>query len=348
MRGYARLRPADVRTTVQLIAFATTIYMVGCTVTRTIFRRTEIARIEEAVLAFGFGLGFAPLLMFYLALAGARLSLRNILFVFAPLILTALVDIGRRLRRPLPEQSAPRAPLSPLERGLIVAIASAVVFAFVLVASKPFDTWDAVTTWGFKAKVLSHEQTIYTDAFLDQDGSLTRIRPRPQYPLGWPMLEHLAGLFAGGFDETKLKLVGAMFFGLLIMAMYAACRTWHSRIHSLFACLLLVSIPFIYYQSAFRILLVGGKKSAVLGGMADLPLACFVFLSAILLFRWVENQRVSWLIGAAVFAACAAFTKNEGWPSRGSSSLPLVFSSLPIAAGDRGRRSRRSPCPGRR
>jgi hypothetical protein len=62
----------------------------------------------------------------------------------------------------------------------------------------------------------------------------------------------------------------------------------------------------------FRILLVGGKKSAILGGMADLPLACFVFLSLTALYRWFVRAETADIVSAAVFSAAAAFTKNEG------------------------------------
>ncbi|MBI3948968.1 MAG: hypothetical protein HY314_00715 [Acidobacteria bacterium] len=300
------------KTIVQLILFTATISLVGYAIKRLIFRRIETSRIEEMTLALGFGLGFTPLLMFDLAFAGARLSPRNLLLLLSLLVSISLAFVWRGFRGIRLIRATSRVRLSPLERALTALIVSAVVFAFVLALSKPFDVWDAVTTWGFKAKVLYHEQTIYTDAFLDRDGALTRIRPRPQYPLGWPMLEYLVAVFVGAFDESNLKFVSALLFGLLVLAMYAACRTWFPRRHALLACALFVSIPFIYYQTVFRLLLVGGKKSAILGGMADLPLACFVFLSATSLFHWFIRPVPAYLVTAAVFSAAAGFTKNEG------------------------------------
>jgi hypothetical protein len=141
---------------------------------------------------------------------------------------------------------------------------------------------------------------------------LARIRPRPQYPLGLPLLEYLVAVFVGTFDESELKFIGVLFFGLLVLAMYAACRRWLPRRESLLAGALLVSIPLISYQTVVRILLVGGKKSAILGGMADLPLACFIFLSATSLFRWFTHRVPAYLISAALFSAFAAFMKSEG------------------------------------
>lgn len=275
-----------------------------------IFRRVQLPRLHHLTLTLGFGLALTPLLMFNLALTGVALTTPHVLLLLSPLMALSLV-VGWK-QWPLVNAQARIAPLSSWEKAMLTLIAGSVLFAFLLAMSKPFDVWDAVTTWGFKAQVLYHEQTVYAESLLDQADALTRVQPRPQYPLGWPLQQHLAALMLGRFDAAPIKFTVGLFFGLLILASYTTARVWFPRPLALLGCALLLSLPFIYYQSVFRILLVGGKKSAILGGLADLPLACFALLSLTALYRWFVHAEAAQLISAAVFSAAAAFTKNEG------------------------------------
>lgn len=298
------------KTVIQLTLYTATITLVGYGFTRLIFRRVELPRLHRTTLTLGFGLSLAPLLMFDLGLAGAPLTLTHVLLLLSPFMVLSVV-VGWKRWSSINTQTAV-APLSSWEKTMMALILSSALFAFVFAMSKPFDVWDAITTWGFKAEVLYHEQTVYAEALLDRADDLTRIQPRPQYPLGWPLQQLLAALFLGRFDAAPIKFVVGLFFGLLMLATYTTARLWFPRPLALLGCALLLSLPFIYYQSVFRILLVGGKKSAILGGLADLPLAVFVFLSLTALYRWFVQAEAAHLISAAVFSAAAAFTKNEG------------------------------------
>ncbi|RMG52462.1 MAG: hypothetical protein D6723_08710, partial [Acidobacteria bacterium] len=300
-----------VKTVGQLVAFAGLILLIGYLVERALFRRHRLSPMDEMVLALGLGLGLAPLAMFDLAFLGASLSPRNLWSLFGPWALISAISAGRRLRRARWSGTI-RPALSTGEKALITVMVGALVFVTIFVLSKPFDVWDAVVTWGWKAHVLYHERTIYSPSFLDHEGMLTRIRPRPQYPLGLPLLESLAATIMGTWNEPGVKSVIILFVVLLMSSLYAACRLGASRKQALFSSALIVTVPLLSYQTIFRILLVGGKKSALLGGLADVPLACFFFLSAVCAYRWLLRPRLAWLIAAALFGAAAGFTKNEG------------------------------------
>jgi hypothetical protein len=297
---------------ISLALLTLTVCIVGFAVKELLYRRTETNRVEAMALVLGFGLGFTPLLMFYWAFTGARLHPGNLLLLPVPFAVVAVALGWRRWRRGgrLNVVAWPR--LSGLEWGLVTLIGCSVVFVTLLMLSKPLDIWDAVTSWGYKTKVLYYEQTIYTDSFFCPPDKPARVRLHPTYPLGVPLLQSLVASFIGAFDETKVKFVSVLFYVLLMLSMYGLSRRWLTRTQSLLACAVLLSIPFIYYQTIFRILLIGGKKSNLLGGMADLPLACFVFLSTMALFRWFESAAPVHLISAAVFSAMAGFMKEEG------------------------------------
>lgn len=311
---------------ISLILFILTIGLVGYAIKELLYRHTRMSLIEEISLILGFGLGITPLLMFYLGLTGVSLMVSNLLLLLGPVAATAVVLLWRRWRRPhmvaqdLSPSLAPAlarslvcwSQFSGLEKGMVALIGCSILFATLLALSKPPDVWDAVAIWGYKTHVLYHEQTISSDAFLPSAGELTRIQLRPNYPLGLPLLQYLVAVFIGVFDQYLLKTVTALFFLLLILSMYSQCRCWFTRRQTLLACALLISIPFLYYQSVLRILLIGGKKSNLLGGMADLPLTCFIFLSLTWLYRWFEQAKPVYLITAAMFGAAAAFMKDEG------------------------------------
>lgn len=301
-----------VNTVGQLVAFAGLILLIGYLVERALFRRHRLSPMDETVLALGLGLGLIPLVMFDLAYLGVPLSPRNLWFLFGPWALISVIFVGRRLRRAGWMSGAVRPALSPGEKVLITLMVGALAFVTLFALSKPFDVWDAVVTWGWKAHVLYHERTIYSSSFLDHEGMLTRVRPRPRYPLGLPLLECLAATIMGTWDESRLKFVNVLFVVLLVSSLYAACRPGASRKHALFCSALIVTVPFLSYQTVLRILLVGGKKSALLGGLADVPLACFFFLSAVSAYRWLLRPRLAWLVATALFGAAAGFTKNEG------------------------------------
>lgn len=312
-----------VKTVIQLILYTATIALVGYGLTHLIFRRVGLSRLHHTTLTLGFGLSLAPLLMFALGLTGVPLTLTHVLLLLSPFMVLSVV-VGWKRCSSINTQVT-RAPLSSWETTMMVLILGSVLFAFVFAMSKPFDVWDAVTTWGFKAHVLYHEETVYTESLLNRADALTRIQPRPQYPLGWPLQQHLVALFLGRFEAAPIKFVVGLFFGLLMLATYTTARLWFPRPLALLGCTLLLSLPFIYYQSVFRTLLVGGKKSAILGGLADLPLACFVLLSLTALYRWFVHAEAAHLISAAVFSAAAAFTKNEGLALSAVIMVTLAF-----------------------
>lgn len=280
----------------------------GWTLLHLVLNRESLGRVFHLVLCAGMGWGGLALVGFYWMLAGGRLGLSVVLAVtLAGWV--GLLLLRRSRQRTKPEKSARFSSVDIFQLGLI---GLGVLFAFVLAVSKPPDTWDAVANWDFKARVLFQERTLYTDSLLPGDESSARVHPRPRHALGWPLLAAGYSSLVGGYDDRALPIMTAIMFALLLGAIYGAHRQIRTQSLSLFACVLLVCIPFLYYGSLFRMLLIGGKKSNVLNGNADLPLAFFFFLGGTALYFWMRENSSRWLVASALFMTFGAYIKNEG------------------------------------
>jgi hypothetical protein len=159
----------------------------------------------------------------------------------------------------------------------------------------PLIEWDAVSTWGYKAKVLTSAAIPHLDDyFRDQSLGFSHL----DYPLLLPFLT--AGYFAalGAVDDTLEKLNVLFLFWCYALFVYAVVRPLLPRAAAAAVAAIAVSAPMVLRWAG--------------QGTADMPLAIFYAASILYLVRWIMSGASSdaWL--AALFSAACLFTKNEG------------------------------------
>ena len=220
---------------------------------------------------------------------------------FGGAIILALVGwamlLGNALvRRLSPSRSAPAPAPMPAGRarlliallGLIIALA--VLWSFLMAVVVVPDDWDAWATWGSKAKVLALGSGPLKD--------VTRFG-HPDYPLLWPAVWALSGWLSSGWEECWSKGWGAVFLLLCLWEMIAAVRRQSSSLLAgCFAAALFVSVPNVPLIASW--------------GYAEAPLWLMMTCGLSAFLRWQSDSRQADAVLAALFAAGAALTKNEG------------------------------------
>ena len=152
------------------------------------------------------------------------------------------------------------------------------------------DDWDAWAIWGAKAKVLALGQGPLLDVtHFDQ----------ADYPLLWPSLWAFSGWWAGGWEENWSRAWGPIFMllcaceiGIIIQ------RLSHNKTLGFLGAALFVSIPMVPLISSWS--------------YAEAPLWLMMICSFGYLLSWRKEGQWQQMIVSGLFAAAAAYTKNEG------------------------------------
>jgi hypothetical protein len=152
------------------------------------------------------------------------------------------------------------------------------------------DDWDAWAIWGAKAKVLALaqgplENVIY---FGHQD-----------YPLLWPAVWAFSGWCSGGWEEHWSRGWGVLFMLLTAWQISTIIQrhTRHTKT-ALTGAILFLSIPMVPLVASWS--------------YAEAPLWLMMTCCFGCLLRWrTDKSKINLFIGA-LFAAAAAYTKNEG------------------------------------
>ncbi|MCI5123199.1 MAG: hypothetical protein D3925_01660 [Candidatus Electrothrix sp. AR5] len=175
--------------------------------------------------------------------------------------------------------------------GLLLGIILAAVFwSFIMSVVVVPDDWDAWAIWGSKARVLAQG----TGPLYD----VTRFG-HPDYPLLWPTVWAFSGWLAGGWEECWSKGWGAFFLFFCVWEVVDIVREQcRSLTAGLLAGALLVSIPNVPLLASWS------YAEAPLWLMMTCGLACFL--------RWQSGTGRDGVVIIGLFAAAAAYTKNEG------------------------------------
>jgi len=173
---------------------------------------------------------------------------------------------------------------------LVVIIVLATLWSLIMSVIVVPDDWDAWAIWGSKAKDLAlgtgplQDVTLFVHA---------------DYPLLWPAVWAFSGWLSGGWEECWSRGWGTIF---LILCIWEIIYTVKNRSNSLpagvFAGALFVSMPNIPLITSW--------------GYAEAPLWLMMTCGLSCLLRWGDTGRVRDIVLAGLFAAAAAFTKNEG------------------------------------
>ncbi len=266
--------------------------------------------------AVGFGLGALITTLWMLALSSLGVPFDLPLVLALPLSLVGGLWLGHVVwrRRSHKSQSPPPVPPRPrpdpytyadwLFLGLLAAL---FIFAFLRAGLYPMWAWDAIATWGFKAKVF------YGRGAVDLGG----FEAHNYYPNLVPLLLTYLYLWLGQVNDHLVKLVfplwGAALLGLLFVLLR---RLGLNRTRSLGATafLALNGVTFITHLHI---------------AYADMALTYFTLGAGGFLYLWLRNDAPRETMPlAAFFCAGLTWCKFEGLPLAGSMLLAAGFTLL--------------------
>jgi hypothetical protein len=270
-------------------------------------RPRDFTCLERA--AFGFGVGVLALTFWMLALTWRGVPF-GLAWILGPLLaLAAAVLLAPRGRRAIREdvraiQVRPRIAFTGWDWLFLGLLGLVFLYALPRAALYPMWAWDAVATWGCKARIF------YTSRGLD----LTCIDAHNYYPNLIPLLLSYLYFALGQVDDSLAKVIFPLWGALLLGLLYSvSTRLGLSRRSALglTAFLALNGTVFIVHLYI---------------AYADLPLAFFTLGGAALLYLWLSDAapRGS-LTLAACFLAGMAWCKYEGPPLAATLILAAVL-----------------------
>ncbi len=186
-----------------------------------------------------------------------------------------------------------RSNFSRLEKVMLLLLLLAFGFSFLRATIYPIWAWDALSTWGLKAKAF----------YLAQGLDLSRINTHNYYPNLTPLLMTYIYLWLGSVAD---HLVQALF------------PLWGAAIVGLFYC-------FLRRLGLTRVLALGASAFLMLNGAtflthffiayADFPLTYYQLGAAGLLYLWLRGEAPAGS-GPLIICMCGgmAWSKYEGWP----------------------------------
>jgi hypothetical protein len=276
-------------------------YFVGVLVLWVTFgRRPRL--ISTLGLGMGCGSGVLGLGMFYLAYWRMPLDLRTLEGMTLIICFGLIVCLFARRKKSSESFPARKCdePWNGLHTGLCVLLGGTLLLVFSDALSQPLLGFDSRAIWGMKAKIIFHQQSIYTEDFFDSE----RLHAKNRYPLLIPLLENFVYHFSGSQNDRTAKVIFPFFYLSLLALFYETVRLGLNRLASLWGLILFALLPaFLLYNN-------GGAAS----GYVDLPLTYFTSVTAVHLYRWMLTGSRGNLVIAGFSGVFAAFTKNEGIP----------------------------------
>jgi hypothetical protein len=281
---------------------------------------------------FAFGLGTLALTLWMLALSGLGGKFNLPLILTPPLALAAAGWLvrwkfggggkGSQALSPSPKSPPPLTGLEWIFWGLLGLL---FLFATLRAGLYPMWSWDALATWGCKARVF----------YLDRSLDLSCIESHNYYPNLVPLLLTYLYLCLGEVNDHLVKLVFPLWGALLLTLLYSfLLRTGLSRRQALgtttfFA--LSGSVFIVHLYIAY----------------ADLPLAFFTLGAAGLLYLWLKEAGPPGSLPLLAFCIAAmAWTKFEGPPLAATLLLAAALTLLCLRPPEWGRRLLQLAWPG--
>jgi hypothetical protein len=290
--------------------------------------RTSLGALAAAGLAYLTGLAVVMLSAIALLTVGVPFNL--VVFAGTAAVVTAggVAVAWRRRRTFLPRATPPRSGLDAwAPRGvdgwaLLIYVSLFAVFALTGLRrawAEPLYAWDGWSIWARKAIALTHFDGLVTRFF----GADAYAFMHPDYPILLPLLEAVHFRAMGSLDTQAVHVV----FWLLLVAALWAMAFLASRI----------TRPLIYAPILLAAALAPGVWEGVLSAYADVPMALFLAVGALLIGLWLAQGRPTDLALGALFLAAAASTKNEGL----SAALAVLVASALVLAAEHGWRALR-------
>jgi hypothetical protein len=240
------------------------------------------AGIDRPALAPAAGLAAVGILLATGATVGLEIDPK--LLGLGVVALAVVTELRRKLPRRMPRPTLPAS-----------IIAAWILLQAAIAAGTPLGGFDGLVTWAYKAQALLAYGTPDSPPF---DAALNP-GPHPEYPILWPELQANVLRIHDGYDDALLRAHALVALGCLLLGAYALladrCGRWWA-------------LAFIAPFAASPV--VVGNASA---GNADAILAGMLAIALVATVRGVTGAADRRLLPvAALFAAAAVLTKNEG------------------------------------
>ncbi len=290
----------------RLLAGIAFIYICGATVL-SLLGYCHRDMLKRPYLLFCFGSGFISFALFAALLFKIQISLHTGIAVFLGLLfVTMLKNIfmrGGKIRWSLCRVRSDdiKNDIGGCEKLIrivcIVIIAIQVICVLIVCLEQPENSWDGMARWGFKAKVIYSEKSVYVDYFNGSHYAFSH----PYYPLSVPLEMVNIYLFLGEANDRMVKLVFFLYFVMLITAFFDIVKRFLLMSRALFFTALLSTVP---------IFLLGGSSAATC--LANVPLAFYCLAAVLFLMEYLQQRRVEIIVPAGLVLFFCAFTKLEG------------------------------------
>jgi hypothetical protein len=241
------------------------------------------------------GAGNMGLLLFWESLIGITPT-RWLLCILLSATIIGLIVLGmlKRLVQPAINFNDLKVPDIWCAVPLLLAMYLAFLVAGDAVGQHLYD-WDGFSIWGLKAKVVFSNSLMPVPAyFYDRSLSFSHL----DYPLMVPFLT--AGVYAaiGTINDQAGKIIPPFIYCSLGLMMYSALRWKLKRLPAATLAVVAMGLPVMLKYAG--------------SGCADTALTLFWAGSIYFTIRWIDQEQVSDLMFAILFAAYTFFTKNEG------------------------------------
>lgn len=260
---------------------------------------------DRLACAFPLGMGMVAFQMFLLGLFRIPLLLGNIL----PLVLVEIAVMGGYLYRRRPPSSArggvclrgaPPPPAARWRQLLALVLGAWIVLKLGTVCYettlRPIFAWDSWANWSARAKTFYYASNLLLGGPAGDILGRGVIDVNSNYPLFNAMSQLWMALWAGGFDEIRVKCWAPCFLVSATVGLYAAGARETSRLLALAVVAIFLSSPLLALHAT--------------EAYSDLPLAVYLLLALSSLLR-VMRGRKQYLPLIGLFAFLALFTKDE-------------------------------------
>ena len=264
----------------------------------------EINILERIALAYGLGYGLLTLGMFFLNVLGIEFSLINTIVLLSGILILSLVCLKWKNRfgyfslkklNPFQGKRNIRAPLSTFEITMIVLLGFFALSNVIIAVYWPVHSWDALTTYDFRARIFAETKSIPEAADRIRDNFFL-----PWYTQGvfvYPPMTSLVHtwLYLSGWGNPKI------FYPLLLICLatifYFSLRDYTPRYHSLLFTLILVTVPFFHEQFSVAVL--------------NFPFAFYFSVGTFYLYRWISTQKRGFLVLSGLLLGLGSWVRRE-------------------------------------
>ncbi|MDB4349596.1 hypothetical protein OAA99_01425 [Omnitrophica bacterium] len=274
-----------------------------------ILRRNRPGPLASLALSFGLGLGILTHWMLLLDIVKVKYSVGTIgspLVIFSLLVFLSILFTTKKKKdlntSPVDEQAAAKDaslpethPAKNLMRVLYVLLGLYILYYLFYIFWRglniPINTWDALSSVAFKAKVFFYERSLF---------HLKDTPAHPSYPILIPLAQAWVALNLGAWSDQLVKIVFPVTTLCLVIIHNYFLTSYTNKRWALLGVTMLISSNLLIEHStiAYR----------------DLFLAFYAYTSVVLLLVWLDKKDDGFLILASLYAGFATFIKLEGLP----------------------------------